>query len=153
MIQPYQPEIRFSDVDAYGIVHNATYIVYMEQARIHWWRQAVRQERWDWTQIGVLVAHHTIDYVHPVKLGDPLEISCQIGEVGDKSMDVHYKMTCEGRSIATAKTVLVCFDTPKSAQSPFLRLGARPLKRRSAEHSAGLLLGRYKQLSLRSSVF
>ena len=45
-----------------------------------------------------------------MKLGDPLEISCQIGEVGDKSMDVHYKMTCEGRSIATAKTVLVCFD-------------------------------------------
>ena len=110
MIQPYQPEIRFSDVDAYGIVHNATYIVYMEQARIHWWRQVVRQERWDWSQIGVLVAHHTIDYVQPVKLGDPLEIACQIAEVGDKSMDVHYKMTCEGRPIATAKTVLVCFD-------------------------------------------
>ena len=40
-ITPYCPEIRFSDVDAYGIVHNAKYIVYMEQARIHWWRQAM----------------------------------------------------------------------------------------------------------------
>ena len=41
---PYRPEIRFSDVDAYGIVHNAKYIVYMEQARIHWWRQAMGME-------------------------------------------------------------------------------------------------------------
>ena len=26
-IQPYCPEIRFADVDAYGIVHNAKYLV------------------------------------------------------------------------------------------------------------------------------
>ena len=66
--RPYRPEIRFVDIDAYGIVHNATYLVYLEQARIHWWRQVVR-EAWDWTQIGVLVAHHDIDYVAPVRLG------------------------------------------------------------------------------------
>ena len=111
-ITPYRPEIRFSDVDAYGIVHNATYIVYLEQARIHWWRQVVR-EAWDWTQIGVLVAHHDIDYVAPVRLGDALEIACSVGEVGDKSIEVKYALTCEGKPIARAKTVLVCFDHAK----------------------------------------
>jgi YbgC/YbaW family acyl-CoA thioester hydrolase len=109
-IQPYCPEIRFSDVDAYGIVHNAKYLVYMEQARIHWWRQAVGGSAWDWTKIGVLVAHHTIDYLSPVQLGDTLEVSCVAGEVGTKSMDVHYSMSCKGRPVAKAKTVLVCFD-------------------------------------------
>ena len=68
-IQPYCPEIRFSDVDAYGIVHNAKYLVYMEQARIHWWRQAVGGSAWDWTKVGVLVAHHTIDYLSLFDLG------------------------------------------------------------------------------------
>lgn len=109
---PYCPEIRFSDIDAYGIVHNATYIVYLEQARIHWWRQVVR-EAWDWTEIGVLVAHHDIDYMHPARLGDSLEIFCQVGEVGDKSIEVRYKLQCEGRQVASARTVLVCFDHAK----------------------------------------
>ena len=40
-ITPYRPELRFSDVDAYGIVHNAKYIVYLEQALILWRRQAM----------------------------------------------------------------------------------------------------------------
>ena len=109
-IQPYCPEIRFADVDAYGIVHNAKYLVYMEQARIHWWRQAVGGSAWDWTKVGVLVAHHTIDYLSPVQLGDTLEVSCVAGDVGTKSLDVHYAMSCGGRSVAKAKTVLVCFD-------------------------------------------
>ena len=78
-IAPYSPEIRFSDVDAYGVVHNAKYIVYMEQARIHWWRQAMGEGTWDWSKVGVLVAHHTIDYLRPVRLGDVLEVSSHIG--------------------------------------------------------------------------
>lgn len=115
---PYRPEIRFSDVDAYGIVHNAKYIVYMEQARIHWWRQAMGDGTWDWSKVGVLVAHHSIDYVRPVRLGDALEVQSHIGELGNKSMDVHYELTCGDHVVAKAKTVLVCFDHKTQATIP-----------------------------------
>ena len=118
---PYRPEIRFSDVDAYGVVHNAKYIVYMEQARIHWWRQAMGEGTWDWSKVGVLVAHHTIDYVRPVRLGDVLEVSSHIGALGNKSMDVHYEMTCNGHPVARAKTVLVCFDHQTQGHDPCAR--------------------------------
>ena len=117
-ITPYRPEIRFSDVDAYGIVHNATYIVYMEQARIHWWRQAMGEGTWDWAKVGVLVAHHSIDYIQPVRLGDPLEVHSHIGDLGTKSMDVHYQLTCNGQLVAKAKTVLVCFDHARKTTIP-----------------------------------
>ena len=71
-ITPYRPEIRFSDVDAYGIVHNAKYIVYMEQARIHWWRQAMGDGTWDWSKVGVLVAHRlsTVMNAHKIAVVD-----------------------------------------------------------------------------------
>ena len=117
-ITPYRPEIRFSDVDAYGVVHNAKYVVYMEQARIHWWRQAMGEGMWDWSKVGVLVAHHTIDYLKPVRLGDVLEVSSHIGALGNKSIDVHYEMTCDGHPVACAKTVLVCFDHKTQATIP-----------------------------------
>ena len=86
----------------------------MEQARIHWWRQAVGGSAWDWTKIGVLVAHHTIDYLSPVQLGDALEVSCVAGDVGTKSMDVHYTMSCKGRPVAKAKRCSCASTTRKS---------------------------------------
>ena len=70
---------------------------------------------WDWSKVGVLVAHHTIDYLHPVRLGDMLEVSSHIAALGNKSMDVHYEMTCDGKPVARAKTVLVCFDHKSQA--------------------------------------
>ena len=30
----YRPEIRFADIDSYGIVHNANFLIYFEQSRI-----------------------------------------------------------------------------------------------------------------------
>ncbi len=117
-LTPYRPEIRFSDVDAFGIVHNAKYIVYMEQARIHWWRQAMGDGTWDWSKVCVLVAHHSIDYVRPVRLGDVLEVQSHIGDFGNKSMDVHYELTCGDHRVAKAKTVLVCFDHETQATIP-----------------------------------
>jgi acyl-CoA thioester hydrolase len=131
-IKPYFPEIRFSDVDAYGIVHNAKYLVYMEQARIHWWSQAMEGGSWDWTKIGVLVAHHTIDYLSPVHLGDMLEVSCVAGNVGTKSMDVHYTMSCQGRPVAKAKTVLVCFDHRQKRTTSVPQEWREVLERRKA---------------------
>ena len=123
-IQPYCPEIRFSDVDAYGIVHNAKYLVYMEQARIHWWRQAVGGSAWDWTKVGVLVAHHTIDYLSPVQLGDTLEVSCVAGDVGTKSMDVHYTMSCKGVLWPRPKRCSCASTTAKRGPLPCPKHGA-----------------------------
>ncbi len=112
--QPYTPEVRFSDVDAYGIVHNAVYLVYLEEARIHWWRQVVGQE-WNWHEVGVLVVHHDIDYLRPLKFGDSPVIICKVGEVGHKSIEVKYRLEAAGELVAKAKTVLVCFDHKKKA--------------------------------------
>ena len=64
-IQPYCP--KFASL-TWMRTSCAPNLVYMEQARIHWWRQAVGGSAWDWTKIGVLVAHHTIDYQVPFNL-------------------------------------------------------------------------------------
>ena len=110
--QPYTPEVRFSDVDVYGIVHNAVYLVYLEEARIHWWRQVVGQA-WNWHEVGVLVAHHDIDYLRPLKFGDAPSILCEVGKVGDKSIEVKYRVEVAAELVTQAKTVLVCFDHRK----------------------------------------
>ena len=72
----YRPEIRFADIDSYGIVHNANYLIYFEQSRIELFNKI--SAGWDWKKHGVLVARQEVDYKHPVKLKDVLEIEILI---------------------------------------------------------------------------
>ena len=49
----YKPEIRFADIDSYGIVHNAIFLLFFEESRINLFKKIVGV--WDWKK-GVLVA-------------------------------------------------------------------------------------------------
>ena len=108
----YRPEIRFADIDSYGIVHNANFLIYFEQSRIALFNKL--SEGWDRSEHGVLVARQEIDYKHPVKWGDDLEISIWIEKLGEKSITFAYKahITKKGKRIlcTESRTVIVCFN-------------------------------------------
>ena len=108
----YRPEIRFADIDSYGIVHNANFLIYFEQSRIALFKKV--SEGWDWSEHGVLVARQEIDYKHPIKLGDDLEILIWIEKLGEKSITCAYTahITKNGNKIlcAESRTVIVCFN-------------------------------------------
>ncbi len=120
---PYRPEVRFADIDAMGIVNNATFLTYFEQARIQFFGELVGRE-WDWHAAGVVVARHAIDYRSPLRFGDCAEIRTRITAVGTKSLTVAYDVVAlegEGeREVARAETVLVGYDhlTGKSRGIP-----------------------------------
>tara|TARA_B100000427_G_C15437202_1_gene563532 strand:- start:176 stop:589 length:414 start_codon:yes stop_codon:yes gene_type:complete len=108
----YSPEIRFEDIDSYGIVHNAKYLIFFEQSRINLFHKIAGD--WDWLNSGVLVARQKIDYRHPVKLNDKLEINVWVKEVGTKSLTISYEAHIHTGSkqilSAASETVIVCFD-------------------------------------------
>ena len=85
----YKPEIRFADIDSYGIIHNAKYLIYFEQSRIHLFHKIAGD--WDWQKSGVLVASQKVEYRHPVKLSDKLEIEVWVKSVGKKSLTIAYE--------------------------------------------------------------
>ena len=108
----YIPEIRFADIDSYGIIHNAKYIIFFEQSRINLFHKIYGD--WDWEKRGVLVASQKVDYRHPVKLSDKLEIEVWVKSIGEKSLTIAYQayIVSDSSSILSAEseTVIVCFD-------------------------------------------
>ena len=108
----YRPEIRFADIDSYGIVHNANYLIYFEQSRIELFNKI--SDGWDSKKHGVLVARQEVDYKHPVKLKDVLEIETWIEKLGEKSLTVAYNahiIKADSKILAaSSRTVIVCFD-------------------------------------------
>jgi YbgC/YbaW family acyl-CoA thioester hydrolase len=108
----YRPEIRFADIDSYGIVHNAKFLLYFEQSRIHLFKHIAGE--WDWEVRGVLVASQKIDYRLPVTLNDILEVTIWVESLGSKSITCAYQahiIKGEKRLLAAESvTVIVCYD-------------------------------------------
>ena len=109
----YHPEIRFVDMDAMGHINNATYFTYLEQARIDYFK-ALRAERWDWIEEGVVVAKNELNYQLPIFFGDAVQIETTCSHIGNKSLTLEskiFKIKEGNKSLAAfGSCVLVCFN-------------------------------------------
>jgi len=112
-IKPYQPEIRFSDIDALGHVNNAIYLTYFEQARIYYFGNLI-SEKWDWNKFGLLVARNEIEYKVPITLNDKVSIHLGCKHIGTKSFTLDYRVDIirgDMKIVAcTGVSVMVSFD-------------------------------------------
>ncbi len=110
----YRPALRFSDIDAMGIVNNAVFFTYFEESRVHFFSELIRNQ-WDWNSAGVVVARHEISYRHPIKYHSQVEIFTWADRLGGKSLDMAYEVWIadEGRGAllaAEARSTLVAYN-------------------------------------------
>ena len=120
--QVYTPEIRFVDIDAAGIVNNATYFNYFEQSRIAFF-EPLLGKKWDWNAAGMVVARHEIDYRAPILFNDDVRIVTWIEHIGTKSMTAAYEVFKHWQGTwvlaAQAKTVLVSYNHREGSPAPW----------------------------------
>ncbi len=103
-------EMRFSDLDLYGHVNGVVYFDYLEAARVRLLSDQFR-ELTD-SGIQLLVARAECDYKVPILYGDTVVVSVTIARIGGTSFDLEYCIHDRaGKTFATAKTVMVCYDS------------------------------------------
>lgn len=117
MIEPLRLKVRFSDCDMMQHVNNAVYLNYFEEARIHYFHQILGID-WDWKREGILLRKNELEYLKPVFLHDPVEITVFLKHLGEKSFTLTYEVRVNQDLRTTGTSVLVCFDsTVKSSIS------------------------------------
>ena len=111
VLHVYACPLRWSDMDAYGHVNNARFFTYLEEARVDLLVGAGGEAGRYMLDIGVLVAHHDIDYQAPLTFRpEPVTIEVWTKSVRGASFEVGYRV-CDGDlTYATASTRLVAFD-------------------------------------------
>ena len=98
--------VRWGDLDAFGHVNNATYLVYAQEARYSWSKM-----------IEMVVARAEVDFIAPIYVGDfNLDIEIWVNKIGTSSFGVTYEMKNGDELVAVVKTVqvTVSMDTKKS---------------------------------------
>jgi len=98
--------VRWGDLDAFGHVNNATYLVYAQEARYAWSKM-----------LEMVVARAEVDFVAPIYAGDLyLDIEIWVNKIGNSSFGLTYEMKNGDELVARVKTVqvTVSMDTKKS---------------------------------------
>ena len=98
--------VRWGDLDAFGHVNNATYLVYAQEARYEWSKM-----------IEMVVARAEVDFLAPIYEGDIyLDIEIWVNKIGTSSFGVTYEMKNGNELVAVVKSVqvTVSMETKKS---------------------------------------
>jgi acyl-CoA thioester hydrolase len=98
--------VRWGDLDAFGHVNNATYLVYAQEARFAWSKM-----------IEMVVARAEVDFIAPIYTGDIyIDVEIWVHKIGNSSFALTYEMKNGDELIARIKTVqvTVSMDTKKS---------------------------------------
>ncbi len=98
--------VRWGDLDAFGHVNNATYLVYAQEARFAWSKM-----------IEMVVARAEVDFLAPIYVGDIyIDVEIWVNKIGTSSFGVTYEMKNGDELVAVVKSVqvTVSMETKKS---------------------------------------
>lgn len=99
-------KVRFSDLDAMRHVNNASYLTYLEEARINYFNDLLNLPNNN-LAFGAVVARIEINYLKPLELGEKLKVFTRVSKIGFKSADLENLITTErnGKLIIAAEAV------------------------------------------------
>ena len=105
---------RFRDLDAFKHVNNATFLTYLEDARI------VFLKRWNvnHTSRSLIVASIKIDYVNQVTHPSELVICQKISRIGIKSFDNFSVIFLKNKVVCVATVTIVCYNFSRKITVP-----------------------------------
>ena len=98
--------VRWGDLDAFGHVNNATYLIYAQEARFAWSKM-----------LEMVVARAEVDFIAPIYTGDIyIDVEIWVNKIGNSSFALTYEMKNGDELLARVKTVqvTVSMDTKKS---------------------------------------
>ena len=106
-------EIRFSDIDMAGHVHNGKYLCFFEQGRMDFLSKLTGQN-WNWRKKGLILGRNEVDYLVPIYLKDKVYVNTTCDHVGNKSFTLSYQVVkiIDNKEIICTKgrSILICMD-------------------------------------------
>jgi acyl-CoA thioester hydrolase len=108
--------VRWGEIDQQGVVFNAHYMAYLDDALENW----VRPMRLEGIVWDMMLKRCTLEWQGSLASGDVLDLDVAVERWGRTSWDLVFRGTCEGRPVFTARVVYVSVDpeTGKAIETP-----------------------------------
>ena len=100
--------MRWGDLDAFGHVNNATYLTYIQEARVDFTIYARARKSQAPILFDMVVARAEVDYVAPIYEGGVnAHVELWVHRIGTSSFGLAYEIHVDGVVVAKARTVQV----------------------------------------------
>ncbi len=106
--------VRYSELDPQGVVFNANYLMYCDDALETWFRTTI-PEGLEAHDLDLMLKKAVLEWLSPARLGDTLEIGVTILRWGNSSFDVKFKVD----GIFNAVITYVCVQHLTNAPQRF----------------------------------
>src|SRR5207245_10788100 len=104
-----EPPVQVRDIDVMGHVNNATYLQYMETARVELARHLGQLT--DGIRPGFIVASARCEFKKPIRDEHRITVSVWVSRIGDHSWDLDYSIQGpRGVEYAIGRTTQVAYD-------------------------------------------
>jgi acyl-CoA thioester hydrolase len=132
--------VQFRDIDVMGHVNNATYLQYMETARVELARRLGQVRRG--FRAGFIVASARCEFTIPIRDERRITVSVWVSRIGDRSWDLDYSIHGPRRlEYAVGRTTQVAYDyktrstvpIPGKLKKELTKYNGRPVKFREAD--------------------
>jgi acyl-CoA thioester hydrolase len=107
--------VRFSDLDPVGHVNQSVYATFLEETRADYWADVVGES---FAGIEAAQVHLEIDFRRELGMDHDVEVAQRVSEMGESSLTFEYELRADGEVAATARAVLVAFDTDERTSKP-----------------------------------
>jgi acyl-CoA thioester hydrolase len=105
--------VRYAETDTMGIVHHSSYVLWMEEARIHYGRvRGTDYAEFERAGFALSIVELQVRYVSPSRFGDQIAARCWVEELKSRSIAFGYEIAdARGNSIfATGHTRHLCIN-------------------------------------------
>jgi len=103
--------VRWRDLDAFNHVNNASYLGYVEEARVTWFKSL--SDEWTGDSAAPILAAVTMNYRKPAAWPETVAIELFAERIGNKSLTLGHRITSatdHGALYADGTTVMVWVD-------------------------------------------
>ena len=103
--------LRWSDLDAFNHVNNASYLGYIEEARVRWFKSL--SQDWAAETAAPIMAAVTVNYRRPINWPETVRVELFAERIGGKSLTLGHRIVAAGDETTLycdGHTVLVWVD-------------------------------------------
>ncbi|QIS18793.1 acyl-CoA thioesterase [Nocardia terpenica] len=104
----HRVRVRYGDCDMQGVVFNANYLGFVDDAMDVWLRGVLGENYTEGFDYAVKKAG--IEWVSPARHGEEIEVSPEVIRWGRTSFDVGVRLDVGDRAVCRAELTFVCID-------------------------------------------
>ena len=105
--------VRYAETDQMGIVHHASYVVWLEEGRSNWMRvHGSSYAQFEREGLVLAVTDLNVRYKRPARYDQPVTVRCWVESVRSRQMQFNYEIVdpATGEIFVAASTKHVCLD-------------------------------------------